>query len=108
MPRTTVPVRSWLLAGLLAVSMMACGPGFGPAGIELVVRQPPRNRVEVRGPPPGGRYVWISGHYAWQAGDYVWISGAWLLPPEERLRRWEPGHWARARGGWYWVEGHWR
>ena len=98
--------RRTALVGLLAV--VACAPAYAPAGVEVVVRRPPPERMEVRSGPPGPGYVWVGGHYAWQRGDYLWIGGRWEAPPQPTYRRWEAGHWARVRGGWYWVEGHWR
>jgi hypothetical protein len=98
--------RGAAVIGLLAAA--ACGPGYGPAGVSVVVRRPPPERVEVVGTAPGSGYVWIRGHYAWQANDYVWVAGRWDRPPQASYRRWESGHWAHARGGWYWVEGRWR
>ncbi len=98
--------RSAAVIGLLAA--VACGPGDGPAGVSIVVRRPPPERVEVEGTAPGTGYVWIRGHYAWQADDYVWVAGRWDRPPQSNYRRWQPGHWAHARSGWYWVEGRWR
>lgn len=104
--RTNVGWQVLTITSLLAAA--ACGPGYGPAGVDIVVRRPPPERVEVQSTAPGSGYVWIRGHYAWQGGDYVWIAGRWEQPPQATYRRWTPGHWARARGGWYWVEGHWR
>lgn len=95
-------------AGLGMAFLAACGPGYGPAGVELAVRQPPPLRREVIVVSPGPSYIWVPGHNAWQGGDYVWISGSWQRPPEPRFRRWQAGHWAQVRGGWYWVEGRWR
>lgn len=92
--------------GLLATA--ACGPGYRPAGVDLVVRRPPPERVEVVGTAPGSGYVWIRGHYAWQGGAYVWMPGHWETSPQPGYRSWSPGRWAHVRGGWYWVEGHWR
>ena len=97
-----------LAAGFALAVLAACGPGYGPVGVEFAVRQPPPPRQEVIGVAPGQGYVWVAGHHAWQGGDYVWVSGSWQRPPETRYRRWEAGHWAHARGGWYWIEGRWR
>lgn len=100
--------RIWYAAGMLALLATAgCGPGFAPAGIDVVVRRPPPNRVEVRAPAPGPGYIWIQGHQAWQGGDYVWVGGRWDSPPRPRAH-WVAGHWAHARGGWYWIEGRWQ
>ncbi|MGH7592612.1 MAG: YXWGXW repeat-containing protein [Gemmatimonadales bacterium] len=92
--------------GLLAIT--ACGPGYGPAGVDVVVRRPPPERVEVVGVAPGSGLAWIPGHYAWQGDDYVWLAGRWERPPQASYRRWAPGHWVHARNGWYWVDGRWR
>ncbi|HEY4320684.1 MAG TPA: hypothetical protein VGM77_05830 [Gemmatimonadales bacterium] len=100
--------RWWYAASVFGLLTMAgCGPGFAPAGISVVVRRPPPNRVEARPPAPGGGYIWIEGHQAWQGGDYVWVGGRWESPPRPKAH-WVSGHWQHARGGWYWVEGHWR
>ncbi|MGH7523354.1 MAG: YXWGXW repeat-containing protein [Gemmatimonadales bacterium] len=98
--------RTAALAGLLVLP--ACGPGYGPAGVSVVVRRPPPERVEVVGTAPGQGYVWIRGHYAWQDNDYAWVAGRWDRPPQASYRHWTPGHWQHTRGGWYWVEGRWR
>ena len=98
--------RAAAIAGLLAIP--ACGPGYGPAGVDIVVRRPPPERVEVVGTAPGAGFIWIRGRYAWQGGDYVWVPGRWERPPQNDYRRWAPGRWVRARNGWYWQEGHWR
>lgn len=100
--------RAWLGTAALVVVATACGPGFAPAGVDVVVRRPPPERVEVFGTAPGSGFVWIRGHYAWQGGDYVWVAGRWEAPPQRQYRQWVAGHWAHTRGGWYWVEGHWR
>ncbi len=92
------------MAGLSA----GCGGGHTPApGRVYAVDAPPAERVEVRGAPPSGAWVWIPGHYRWQVPDYVWQGGHWDRIPRGR-KRWEPGHWAHVRRGWYWVEGRWR
>lgn len=98
-------------AGFAATSaallvLAACGPGMAPVGMELSIRAPPPDRVEIVGTAPGPGYVWIRGHYAWQGGDYAWISGRWEAPPS-RGRHWHPGRWVHARNGWYWRQGHW-
>ncbi len=98
MMQMTKILRGWRLVSFLAISMSACGPGYGPAGVELVVRRPPPPRAEVIAVSPGQGYVWVAGHHAWQGGDYVWVGGSWQRPPEARFHNWQPGHWASARG----------
>ena len=108
MSRRTTTGPGWprvTLLGVLAIA--ACAPAYAPAGVEVLARRPPVERVEVRGGPPGLGYVWINGHYAWQRGDYLWVGGRWEAPPQPRYRHWTSGHWVHVRQGWYWVEGRW-
>ncbi len=40
---------------------------------------PPPPEVEVYGPPPYVRAVWVPGHWEWRGKrvGYVWIKGHW-------------------------------
>ena len=95
-------------AAALSLLLAACAPGAAPYGVDVVVRQPPPRRAELRGAMPGRGYVWVQGHFAWQGGNFIWIAGSWERPPEPRYHTWEPGHWQHVRGGWIWLDGHWR
>ena len=98
-----------VIAGLMAVSALAaCAANPRPrAGVEYVVREPPRERVEVIPRSPGVEYVWVKGHWGWRRNDYEWVPGHWAVP-ERGFREWVPGRWEHDRGGWFFVEGHWR
>ncbi|MGH7583591.1 MAG: YXWGXW repeat-containing protein [Gemmatimonadales bacterium] len=97
-----------IIVAVLSLPLSGCGPGAAPYGVDVVVRQPPSRRSEVRGARPGPGYVWVQGHFAWQSGNYVWIAGQWERPPQPRYHSWESGHWRHVRGGWIWVDGRWR
>jgi hypothetical protein len=97
-----------MAAAVAAGTLGACASNPRPrVGVEYVMREPPRERVEVVSEAPGREYVWVKGHWAWRRNDYEWVPGRWVLP-ERGYRAWEPGHWDHDRGGWFYVEGHWR
>jgi hypothetical protein len=105
--RTSVKARLFMMALALGTST-ACYRNARPRGdVEYVVREPPRERVEVVGRSPGSDYVWVKGHWAWRRNDYEWIPGRWAIP-ERGFREWEPGRWQHERSGWFYIEGRWR
>ena len=95
--------KLWLivLTGLMAISLMNCGPR-----VIYVRKAPPPVRVEVRPAKPFPTAVWISGYWRWNGTRYVWVAGRWVRP--RRGYAWVPGHWRHTRHGWRWVPGHWK
>jgi hypothetical protein len=77
-----------------------------PAGQVVVPDQPPPNRAETPGKPPGPEYTWVSGYYTYRNGQWIWVSGHWDAPPRIGAT-WIEGHWHRTTGGWIWTPGHW-
>jgi hypothetical protein len=99
-----------LMVLAVVASVATAAPSLGAQnfrGRAYVTIQPPPERVEVFGRPPGPRYIWSKGYYVQQRGRWVWLPGRWIMPPPGR-RVWVPGYWARDRSGWYWREGFWR
>ncbi|MEP6622206.1 MAG: YXWGXW repeat-containing protein [bacterium] len=106
--RIYTKIRSLTVALTLMMSAACFTNSSRPRGrVEYVIREPPRERVEVISAGPGNGYVWVKGHWAWRRDDYEWIGGHWAQP-ERGYREWEPGRWEHERSGWYFVEGHWR
>lgn len=75
---------------------------------QVIVRvAPPRVFVERRVPPPGPRYVWISGFYRWNGARYIWVPGRYALPPRPGVV-WVAPRWVAHNGTWTFVAGYWR
>lgn len=75
---------------LLAAALAACGPARLPApaytshegedGV-VVPELPPPARVEIVGPRPDPRAVWLDGEWQWREGGWRWKAGRWEVPP---------------------------
>ena len=79
--------------------------GCAPA---VVVKAPPKPRVESKPPKPFIKAVWIDGNWKWNSGDnnYVWVTGHWAKAKPGKA--WVKGHWKKTPKGHAWVKGHWR
>ena len=99
-------VLSLLLSGSALIGLLALPATVSADPVYVRVR-PPRVRVEVRGPRPSRRHVWVGGYNRWDGNAYIWAPGRWEIGPRVHAV-WVPGHWVRTRRGWYWVDGRWR
>jgi WXXGXW repeat (2 copies) len=94
-----------LIMGVLVASVLLASVTPAHARVYVSIAPPPV-QIEVAGPPPSPRHVWIGGYQRWDGTAYVWAPGHWVVRPSPRAV-WVPGHWQHHWRGWYWVEGHW-
>ncbi|HEV1284637.1 MAG TPA: YXWGXW repeat-containing protein [Bryobacteraceae bacterium] len=94
--------RTWLVAPVLAFSMVACGGAVYYANVP-----PPPLRAEAIGVAPGPGYVWVNGYWGWRGNAHVWMAGSWMRPPRPRAV-WVAPRWEARGGRYYFREGRWR
>lgn len=100
-------VVPWVTALLFGCVLFAAPARAAPRGRLYVRVGPPAPVVQLRGAPPGPRYVWVDGYQQWTGTRYHWAPGRWVVRPRARAV-WVPGRWVHHRRGWYWVDGRWR
>ncbi|HTF68902.1 MAG TPA: hypothetical protein VK638_40105 [Edaphobacter sp.] len=94
---------------LLTFAFVVVALSSTAAWSQVVVRvgPPPRIIVERPAPPPGPRYVWLSGYYRWGGARYIWVPGRYVVSPRPGVV-WVAPRWVARNGTWVFVRGYWR
>lgn len=96
-----------LAAGLCALALAACGPGYADVGYTITApATPPEPLVEVVPSPPGNQYTWVHGYWHWNGREYVWIRGHWAQRPRAGFV-WAPAGYVYVDGRYRFVPGRW-
>jgi hypothetical protein len=96
----TIIVSKFLVALLISISFVSCGP------TAVAVRTRPSTPVYVRPAAPSSTHIWVGDSWNWRNNRYNYQPGYWTAPRPRQV--YVNGYWRNNRRGTYWVPGHWQ